>query len=114
MRTSRPTLCGRHLAPGAVVVLLRLPTVHVAAGVAARQHIPALWPPGGVRLLWHLVSAPHRLIASENLLVLVGGHLRLALPADRRRPGVVVGAADSHRRPRFLSAVAHRDPLPVA
>src|SRR5439155_10714198 len=89
--------------------LLRPPAVPVPAGTAARQHLPALWPHGGVHLLWHCLSAPERLFADEYLLALVGCHLWLARPADRSRARFVAGAADCHLRPRVLCAAAQSD-----
>src|SRR5882757_4813544 len=51
LRTIRPKLSERWLAARTVLGLLRPPAIHVPAGTAARQHLPALWPHGGVHPL---------------------------------------------------------------
>src|SRR5258708_8959227 len=113
MRTGRPKLCEWWLALGAGLGLLRPPAVHVRAGSAIRQHLPALCPYRGLHPPRHRNSAPQRLSAGEQRLGLVGCYLRLARPADRRWVGRMVGAADCVLCPRVLCAAAQGDGVTV-
>src|SRR5262249_23145144 len=106
MRASGSTVCAWWRASGATVVHVHLPAVPVHAGAAAWQRLPALWPRGNVQRPWSHLIAPQPLCGGEQLVELVGRHLRLARPADRRRIGLVAAAAGRIVCPRIVCAAA--------